>query len=108
MAKPPSFRPRLVSLLWNGIFCRKPSIAEPGSEEDDDRSWSSTALDRARIRADVDQSSFYREPTAESEETLRLMRLIDEQFLEHAGYGSQQMAHVQDGFGADLPASENE
>ena len=30
----------------------------------------------------ISRSWFYREPTAESEETLRLMRLIDEQFLE--------------------------
>ena len=48
--------PRSVSLLWSGIFCRKPSIAEPGSEEDDDRSRSSTALDRTPVRAGVDQS----------------------------------------------------
>src|SRR6266487_3739079 len=33
--------------LWREIFCRKPSIAEPGSEEDDDRPRSSTALDCA-------------------------------------------------------------
>jgi len=30
----------------------------------------------------ISRSSFYREPTAVSEATLRLMRLIDEQFLE--------------------------
>ena len=30
--------------------------------------------------ASISRSSFYREPTAENEETLRLMRLIDEQF----------------------------
>jgi hypothetical protein len=36
-------------LLWNGIFCRKPSIAEPGWEEVDDRSRSSMALDRAPV-----------------------------------------------------------
>ena len=40
----------------------------------------------------ISRSSFYREPTAESEETLRLMRLIDEQFLETPWYGSRQMA----------------
>ena len=32
--------------------------------------------------ASISRSSFYREPTAESEETLRLIRVIDEQFLE--------------------------
>ena len=32
--------------------------------------------------ASISRSSFYRLPTAESEATLRLMRLIDEQFLE--------------------------
>src|SRR5258705_11734465 len=40
----------------------------------------------------ISRSSFYREPTPESEETLRLMRLIDEQFLETPWYGSRQMA----------------
>ena len=35
--------------------------------------------------ASISRSSFYREPTAENEETLRLMRLIDEQFLETPG-----------------------
>jgi hypothetical protein len=39
-----SFTRRLVSSLWREIFCPKPSIAEPGSEEDDDRSQLSTAL----------------------------------------------------------------
>ena len=42
--------------------------------------------------ASISRSSFYREPTAENEETLRLMRLIDEQFLETPWYGSRQMA----------------
>ena len=42
--------------------------------------------------ASISRSSFYREPTAEREETLRLMRLIDEQFLESPWYGSRQMA----------------
>ena len=37
--------------------------------------------------ASISRSSFYREPTAEDEETLRLMRLIDEQFLETPWYG---------------------
>ena len=42
--------------------------------------------------ASISRSSFYREPTAENEETLRLMRLIDAQFLETPWYGSRQMA----------------
>jgi putative transposase len=42
--------------------------------------------------ASISRSSFYRLPTAESEATLRLMRLIDEQFLETPWYGSPQMA----------------
>ncbi len=41
--------------------------------------------------ASISRSSFYRKPTAVSEETLRLMRLIDEQFLETPWYGSRQM-----------------
>ena len=40
----------------------------------------------------ISRSSFYRRPAAESEQTLRLMRLIDEQFLETSWYGSRQMA----------------
>jgi putative transposase len=59
--------PRLVSLSWNGIF-------------------------RQCELASISRSSFYREPTAESEETLRLLRLIDEQFLQTPWYGSRQMA----------------
>jgi hypothetical protein len=75
--------------------------------------------------ASISCSSFYREPTADNGETLRLMRLIDEQFLETPWYGSRQMARhlrrngwcvassrpssdAQDGFGADLPAPEDE
>jgi putative transposase len=42
--------------------------------------------------ASISRSSFYREPTEVSEATLRLMRLIDEQFLETPWYGSRQMA----------------
>ena len=42
--------------------------------------------------ASIGRSSYYREPTVENGETLRLMRLIDEQFLETPWYGSRQMA----------------
>src|SRR5277367_3027499 len=42
--------------------------------------------------AAISRAAFYREPTAETEATLRLMRLIDEQFLETPWYGSRQMA----------------
>ena len=42
--------------------------------------------------ASISRSSFYREPMEENEATLRLMRLIDEQFLETPWYGSRQMA----------------
>jgi putative transposase len=42
--------------------------------------------------ASISRSSFYRAPTMENEATLRLMRLIDEQFLETPWYGSRQMA----------------
>jgi transposase len=55
MARSRNFTPRSASLLWSGIFCRKPSIVEPGSEEDDDQSWSSTALDRTAVRTGVNQ-----------------------------------------------------
>ena len=76
--------------------------------------------------ASISRSSFYREPTAENEATLRLMRLIDEQFLETPWYGSaadgtasaaQRLvcrapscpsADDQDGVGADLPAPQDQ
>jgi putative transposase len=38
----------------------------------------------------ISRSSFYREATSENAENLRLMRLIDEQFLETPWYGSRQ------------------
>ena len=49
VTKRPSSTPRSVSLLWSEIFWPKPSIAEPGSEEGDDRTRSSTALDCASV-----------------------------------------------------------
>jgi len=39
----------------------------------------------------LSRSSYYYEPAAESEENLRLMRLIDEQYTEHPFYGSRKM-----------------
>src|ERR1700733_9987505 len=56
------------------------------------RRMAASSRSRARMLASISRSSFYREPTAENEETLRLMRLIDEQFLETPWYGSRQMA----------------
>ncbi len=41
--------------------------------------------------ASISRSTFYRKPMAQNEATLRLMRLIDEQFLETPWYGSRQM-----------------
>ena len=72
--------------------------------------------------ASISRSSFYREPTAETEATLQLMRLIDEQFLETPWADgtasapqwlvrrtpSRPSADEQDGVGADLPAAEDE
>src|SRR3990170_43992 len=46
--------PRSASLSWSGIFWPKPSIAEPGSEEDDDQSRSQAALHCPAVRAGVD------------------------------------------------------
>jgi transposase len=45
---------KLGQLVVERDFWRKPSIAEHGSEEDDDRARSSTALDCAPVRAGVD------------------------------------------------------
>src|SRR3990167_7351983 len=46
--------PRSASLSWSGIFWPKPSIAEPGSEEDDDRSRSPAALHCPSVRTRLD------------------------------------------------------
>src|SRR5438128_11722933 len=91
-----------------------------------DPGHSRLAMVRQCELASSSRSSFYREPTVESEETLRLMRLINEEFLERPWYDSRQMArnlrrngrcvgrhHVrqlmnQDGLSADLPAPEDE
>jgi hypothetical protein len=70
-----------------------------GAHRGKDRTRSSTALDRAPGElASISHSSFC-EPTAENEETPRLPRLIDEQFLETPWYGSRQMARHRRGKG---------
>jgi putative transposase len=43
---------------------------------------------------DLNRSSYYLPPAAESEENLRLMRLIDQQFLVTPFYGSRRMTAV--------------
>ena len=40
---------------------------------------------------DLNRSGFYREPAVETSENLRLMRLIDEQYLKTPFYGSRRM-----------------
>jgi transposase len=47
---------KIGQLVVERDFWPKPSIAEPGSEEGDDRTRSSTALDCTPVRAGVDQS----------------------------------------------------
>src|SRR5215217_6859704 len=85
--------PRLASLSWNGIFVeslrslsldRRKTMIDPGHPR--------LSIVRQCELASISRSSFYREPSAESEETLRLLRLIDEQFLQTPWYGSRQMA----------------
>ena len=39
----------------------------------------------------LNRSSLYYEPTGQSAENLRLMRLIDEQYTAHPSYGSRRM-----------------
>ena len=76
--------------------------------------------------ASISRSSFYREPAAESEETLRLMRLIDEQVpgdtlvrlaADGTSSAAQPLVHwapscsaadAQDGFGGDLSAAKDQ
>ena len=53
----------------------------------------------------ISRSSFYREPAAESEETLRLMRLLDEQFLETPWYGSGRWRNTCDATAGALGAT---
>ena len=76
--------------------------------------------------ASISRSSFYREPTAENEATLRLMRRIDETVpgdalvrlaADGAAFAPQRLVRwapsrpssdAQDGFGADLPTPKDE
>src|ERR1700733_13742298 len=85
--------PRSGSLLWSGIFCRKPSIAEAGRRKAMiDSGHPRLSIVRQCVLASISWSSLYREPTARNEETVRLMRLIDEQLLETPWYGSLPVA----------------
>ena len=45
------------------------------------------------------RSSYYRNPSGESEENLELMRLIDEEYMRHPFYGSRKMRNYLRGFG---------
>lgn len=42
----------------------------------------------------LNRSSYYLHPATESEENLRLMRLIDQQFLKTPFYGSRRMTAI--------------
>src|SRR6266481_4232583 len=88
-----------------GVFDEKGSVREQNRDAEltklhvkigqlvVERDFLSKAFDRRQCElVSISRSSFYREPPAENEETLRLMRLIDEQFLETPWYGSRQMA----------------
>jgi len=44
-------------------------------------------------------STFYSRPRDESAENLRLMEIVDEQFLETPWYGARHMQREGDGFG---------
>src|SRR5665648_525954 len=59
--------PRSASLSWSGIFWPKPSIAEPGSEEDDDQSRSQAALHCPAVRARLDLTRVVLSPAGERE-----------------------------------------
>src|SRR5450755_1402809 len=59
--------PRSASLSWSGIFWPKPSIAEPGSEEDDDQSRSQAALHCPAVRARLDLTGVVLSPAGERE-----------------------------------------
>src|SRR3981189_3458699 len=74
----------LAQSLRSRSLDRRKAMIEPGHPR--------LSIVRQCELASISRSSFYREPTVESEATLRLMRLIDEQFLETPWYGSRQMA----------------
>src|SRR5665811_1205538 len=81
---------QLVGAGFFGQSLRSLSLDRRKTMIDPGHSWLSIV--RQCELVSISRSSFYREPTVESEETLRLMRLIDEQFLETPWYGSRQMA----------------
>src|SRR5665213_3128325 len=59
--------PKSASSSWSEIFWPKPSIAEPGSEEDDDRSRSPAAFCCPAVRARLDLTRFVLSPARERE-----------------------------------------
>jgi len=68
---------------------QKPSIAEPGSEENDDRpDHQRPSIRRQCELVSVSRASSYRQPAGESAESLELMRVIDEAFMETPLWGA--------------------
>ena len=84
---------KIGQLVVERDFLSKAFVAEPDRRKTMiDPGHPRISIVRQCELASISRSSYYREPTVENGETLRLMRLIDEQFLETPWYGSRQMA----------------
>ena len=57
-----------------------------------DPNYPKLSIVRQCVLVAISRATFYRQPVSERTENLRLMRLIDQQFLETPWYGSRQMA----------------
>jgi hypothetical protein len=84
--------PEQDNCWWSGIFWRRPPVDERGSEAANDRSHirRCRSCNSAELMS-ISRSGFYHQPAGETDQSLTLMRLIDEQFLETPWYGSRQM-----------------
>ena len=84
---------RSASSSSTGIFYPRPSVGEPrpGEWRWVDPNHTRLSIVRQCRLVSIARSSFYYEGQGESPVNLRLMRVIDEQFLETPFYGSRQM-----------------
>ena len=80
--------PRSGNWLWPTIFCHESSSRGPASGAQVDWAGPSRAVDRRTVPPlSVSRSSFYDEPSGETEMNRSLMQLIDRQFLDTPFYG---------------------
>ena len=85
-------RAKIGELVIERDFYPRPSVGEPRPESRDGRSHHARlSIVRQCHLVSIARSSFYYEGQGESPVNLRLLRVIDEQFLETPFYGSRQM-----------------